>query len=301
MFQIYNEDCFETFKRIKSESVDLVLCDPPYGTTQCKWDSIIPLESMWRELKKIVKKSGCISLCCQEPFTSVLVCSYLSKFRYKWVWEKVVPTGHLNSGRMPMKWYEEVAIFYSSLPTYNPQLREGTGYSVKLSNVHSKNYNPQRNVGYSINDGSQYKPKDIIGPFKNVNGGGKFHPTQKPVELMEYLIRTYTDPGDTVLDFAMGSGTTGVACGNLGRRFIGCDKDTEFGYFEIAKKRIEEAYGVKRKPPKPIRKAGQPKPLLVSDCIACSGTGRSSAGGGCAACDGTGKPRKDPWFKRAGE
>ena len=241
-YTLHNADCFDVFPSIPDGSIDLVLTDPPYGTTRCKWDSVIPFEPMWEQLKRVTKKNGAIAMTANEPFTSILVTSNLKEFRYRWVWEKAVPTGHLNANRMPMKWHEDVVIFYSSLPTYNPILREGKGYSVSLSDVHSGNYGKQRNVGKSENDGSQYKPKDIIGPFKNANGGGKVHPTQKPVALMEYLIKTYTNEGDIVLDFTMGSGTTGVACGNLNRNFIGIEKDTEHGYFQIAEERVSAAY-----------------------------------------------------------
>lgn len=244
--QLFNDDCIRRMQKITRKSIDLVLTDPPYGTTKCKWDSIIPLDQMWRCIHRVTKPTTPILICCQQPFTSILISSNLSEFRYMWVWEKTVPTGHLNANRMPMKWYEEIAVFYQKLPTYNPQLREGKGYSVKLSDVHSKNYGNQRNVGISENDGTQYKPKDIIGPFKNVNRGGKLHPTQKPLELIEYLIKTYSNPGDTVLDFTMGSGTTGEACVRLDRKFIGIENDTEHGYFETAKNRI---FNTKKKRP----------------------------------------------------
>lgn len=237
--------CLKRMSEIPAGSVDMVLCDPPYGTTACKWDSVIPFAPMWAELKRIAKPNAAIVLNCQEPFTSTLICSNLGMFRYKWVWEKNVPTGHLNANRMPMKWHEDIAVFYGKLPTYNPQLRGGAGYSVKLSNVHSQNYGKQKNVGESINDGSQYKPKDII-KFNNENGKGKLHPTQKPVALLEYLIRTYTLPSETVLDFTMGSGSTGVACVNTGRKFVGIELDAN--YFEIAKRRITEAQSTERLP-----------------------------------------------------
>ena len=229
-------DCLERMGEIPDGSVDMVLTDPPYGTTACKWDSIIQLEPMWEQLKRVIKPNGAIVLTASQPFTTILIASNMKMFRYLWVWEKKVPTGHLNANRMPMKWHEDAVVFYSKLPTYNPILRDGKGYKVKLSDVHSENYGKQRNVGASTNDGSQYKPKDIIGPFANENGGGKLHNTQKPVALMEYLIKTYTNEGETVLDFTMGSGTTGVACKNLGRDFIGIEKDDK--YFGIASERI---------------------------------------------------------------
>lgn len=180
-----------------------------------------------RKENQLIKDNGAIVLCCQEPFTSVLVCSNITQFRYKWIWEKSVPTGHLNAGRMPMKWYEEICVFYNRLPTYNPQLRKGKGYDVKLSDVHSANYGKQVNVGRSTNNGEQYKPKDII-QFGNENGGGKLHPTQKPVALFEYLIRTYTNEGATVLDNCLGSGTTAIACKNTNRKCIGIELSEDY-------------------------------------------------------------------------
>jgi site-specific DNA-methyltransferase (adenine-specific) len=234
--KLYQGDCLEVMKTLDPQSIDMVLTDPPYGTTNCKWDSVIDLPTMWGCIQRFIKANSAIALTANQPFTSRLVSSNYKLFRYCWVWEKVVPTGHLNAKKMPMKWYEEVVIFYQNLPTYNPQLRTGKGYNVKASDVHSENYGKQRNTGYYKNDGTQYKPKDIIGPFRNINGKGKLHPTQKPLALMEYLIKTYTNEGDTVLDFTMGSGTTGVACKKLKRDFIGIELDKK--YFGIAKRRL---------------------------------------------------------------
>ena len=236
---LYRGDCLDLMDYIPDGSVDMAMCDPPYGTTRNRWDSVIPPEPMWRHLKRIVKPNGAILLCSQDPFTSFLITSNPKLFRYKWVWEKTAPTGHLNANRMPMKWFEEVCCFYQKLPTYNPQLRAGKGYRSRHCGQLSSNYGSQRECVTPANDGTQYKPKDIIGPFCNSNGAGKLHPTQKPVALMEYMIKTYTNEGETVLDFAMGSGTTGVACANLDRNFIGIELDD--AYFEIAKQRITAA------------------------------------------------------------
>lgn len=241
LYKLYNEDCFETFKRIPDKSIDLVLCDPPYGTTQNKWDSIIPLDRLWNELNRVC--SGAIAICCSQPFTSVLITSNLRQFKYLWTWNKVDrPTGHLNSKKQPMRIVEDIAIFYSNQCQYYPQFREGIPYSVtsgsSAKGTSSTNYGSQKKT-ITESDGQRY-PTNLLS-IKS-EPGKKLHPTQKPVALMEYLIKTYTLRGDTVLDFATGSGTTGVACGNLGCKFIGCDNDKEHGYFEIAQKRIREAY-----------------------------------------------------------
>ena len=240
-FDLIKGDCLDVMESIPDGSIDMVMCDPPYGTTQNRWDSVIPLNPMWQHLKRIVKRNGAILICSQDPFTSFLITSNPKLFRYKWVWEKTHPTGHLNANRMPMKWFEEVCCFYQKLPTYNPQPRTGKGYCSRIHTGESSNFGSQREHLTPENDGTQYRPKDLIGPFNNNNnnGVGKLHPTQKPVALMEYMIKTYSHPGETVLDFAMGSGTTGVACANLGRSFIGIELDDT--YFEIAKSRVNAA------------------------------------------------------------
>lgn len=244
LYQIYNEDCFETFKRIPEGSIDMVMCDPPYGTTACKWDSIIPLEPMWLELKRIVRLSTAIVIMSAQPFTSVLICSNLKSYKYSWVWDKVDrPTGHLNSKKQPLRMTEDISVFYQEQSLYVPQLRSGFIHYKVTSGSTSKgtssnNYSTQVKT-VSESDGTRF-PINLLS--LKPERGKKVHSTQKPVALMEYLIKTYTNEGDKVLDFAMGSGTTGVACGNLGRRFIGCDSDVEHGYFQIAKERIEQAY-----------------------------------------------------------
>ena len=233
-------DCLELMKTIPDGGVDMVLTDPPYGTTVCKWDTVIDLESMWAELKRIVKPTGAIVMTASQPFTSVLVTSNLKMFKYDWTWRKPKGTGHLNAKKMPMKDKEDVVVFYASPCTYNPQFTSGTPYKNKAGNPSKStsmtdsygNYTNFRND----NEGRRY-PKQVL-DFPVVERG-TLHPTQKPVALMEYLIQTYTNEGDTVLDFTMGSGTTGVAAKNLGRSFIGIELDPE--YFQIAKDRIESA------------------------------------------------------------
>jgi site-specific DNA-methyltransferase (adenine-specific) len=236
-------DCLDLMAGIPDGSVDMILADPPYGTTACKWDSIIPLEPMWAHLKRIIKPNGAIVMTASQPFTSVLVCSNLSMFKYSWVWKKTRPGGFVSAKLKPLKDVEDVCVF-SEGTTANGSKRNMPYYPQGVNpGVHWKRPNKYKGsdgVSYSrashsldrTTDGSNY-PREII-EFSNPNSG-VVHPTQKPVTLMEYLIRTYTQEGETVLDFTMGSGTTGVACINTGRKFIGIELDE--GYFEIAKAR----------------------------------------------------------------
>tara|TARA_R110000803_G_C11952115_1_gene317807 strand:- start:385 stop:1068 length:684 start_codon:yes stop_codon:yes gene_type:complete len=224
---------------IPDGSVDMVLTDPPYGTTACKWDSVVPFEPMWEQLKRITKRNGATVLTAAQPFTSALVMSNPKAFKYAWVWDKVNrPTGHLNAKIMPLRQTEDVLVFYIKVPTYNPQMTQGKPYTATGSK-NSDNYGHQVKSTTVCADGLRY-PRELIAIKADERGTvGRVHPTQKPVALMEYLIRTYTNKGETVLDFTMGSGTTGVACKNLGRSFIGIEMDA--GYFQIAKDRIGKA------------------------------------------------------------
>ena len=244
MIDLYNADCLEHMATMADNSVDMVLTDPPYGTTACKWDSVIPFEPMWEQLKRVTKKSGAIVLTACQPFTSALVMSNPKMFRYDWVWKKNKVTGFLNSKKMPMRNKEDILVFYESLPTYNPQKTFGH----KPVNNYTKHTSDGATVGKTklgiAGGGSTERFPTSIQEFDVVNQDGsskegKFHPTQKPVALMDYLIKTYTNEGDTVLDFTMGSGTTGVACKNLNRNFIGIELDKD--YFNIAKDRINNA------------------------------------------------------------
>lgn len=233
-------DCLERMKEIPDGSVDMVLTDPPYGTTKCKWDTIIPLEPMWEQLKRIIKPNGAIVMTASQPFTSVLVCSNLKMFKYDWVWKKPKGTGHLNAKKQPMRDKEDVVVFYNKQPTYNPQMTSGIPYKDKAGKDHAASTSITESYGKYTNkredNGGWRYPKQI--QEFGVVERGTIHPTQKPVALMEYLIKTYTNEGETVLDFTMGSGTTGVAAKKLGRSFIGIELDQE--YFEIARKRIQE-------------------------------------------------------------
>jgi DNA modification methylase len=234
-------DCLGRMKEIESGSVDMILTDPPYGTTACKWDSIIDLPLMWEQLKRIIKPNGAIVMTASQPFTTTLIASNMKMFKYCWVWEKSKATGHLNAKKRPMVKHEDIVVFYSKQTKYNPQ-----GLIKKQNPTVSKGNRGLKGLGSS---GECYgkATKDAIQTHTNyplsitkhpVDMKAEFHPTQKPVALMEYLIKTYTNEGETVLDFTMGSGTTGVACVNTGRDFIGIEMDE--GYFDIAKKRINE-------------------------------------------------------------
>ena len=235
-------DCLERMKEIPSGSVDMVLTDPPYGTTACKWDSIIPLEPMWEQLKRVIKPNGAIVMTAAQPFTTVLIASNLEWFKYQWVWVKNLKTGNLNAKRMPMGGHEDVIVFCKNSPTYNPQKRQRTT-EVKAGNKRNSKtsvYGKQREL-YVDNQSDLINPDTVITGINCVHSSeGRIHPTQKPVALMEYLIKTYTNEGETVLDFTCGSGTTGVACVNTGRKFIGIELD--LGYFNIGLDRIEQAH-----------------------------------------------------------
>ena len=232
-------DCIEKMKEIPDNSIDMVLTDPPYGTTACKWDSVIPFEPMWEQLNRVIKPNGAIVLFGSEPFSSALRMSNIKNYRYDWIWEKDNHTNFLNIKKQPAKRHELVSVFYKKQPTYNPQMWEG-----KENNNSSNRKNIKREyLGASFEDREVVKttkkyPKANIF-FKSMGRGKAVHPTQKPVALMEYLIRTYTNEGETVLDFTMGSGSTGVACVNTGRDFIGIELDE--GYFNLANNRIKEA------------------------------------------------------------
>lgn len=228
-------DCLEKMQDIPDGSVDMVMCDLPYGTTRNKWDSVIDLPSLWREYHRVCKPSAAIVLTAQAPFDKVLGASNLSLLKYEWVWEKEAGTGFLNAKKSPLKSHENILVFYASPPTYNPQMEVGKPYTCKKGGG-TDNYNKDSvDEVVTVNEGLRY-PKSVL---RFPRDKDKIHPTQKPVALMEYLIRTYTNEGETVLDNTMGSGTTGVACVNTGRSFIGMDSDP--AYFSIAQERIAAA------------------------------------------------------------
>ena len=233
---LFNDDCLEVMKGIPDGSVDCVITDPPYGTTQCNWDSIIDLELMWKELHRIVKVDGAIGIFGAEPFSSHLRISNIKNFKYDFIWEKSKATGFLNSKRQPLRAHEFVSIFYRKQCTYNPQMTDGKAYDKGVRKQQTENdvYGGFEQVQVK-SDGQRY-PRSVQ-YFKTAEGEGGWHKSQKPISLLEYLVKTYTDENETVLDFTMGSGSTGVACKNLNRKFIGIELDET--YFNIAKERIE--------------------------------------------------------------
>lgn len=239
--QLLQGDCLELMKEIPTGSVDMILCDLPCGTTACEWDNVIPFEPLWEQYKRIIKQNGAVVLFSDEPFTSCLVQSNIKQFRYKWVWDKCRGSNFQNARFSPMKCTEDISVFYKKKPTYNPQFWYSTPYKTKAK---KRNRTIEGLSGGSAakfcaetvsEDGRRY-PLNLL-RFKR--DASRIHPTQKPVALLEYLIRTYTNEGETVLDNCMGSGSTGVACVNTGRNFIGIELDPV--YFEIAKDRIERS------------------------------------------------------------
>jgi len=246
--ELYHGDCLSVLDKITDNSVDMVLADPPYGTTACKWDSIIPLKPMWEQLKRIIKPNGVIVMTASQPFTTTLIASNMNMFRYCWVWDKHIARNFINAKRMPMQKHEDIAVFGESpIPYYPLMIKRDKPVTVR-------NYSKKdKDSAYQLNqDGShrktytythKYPDTIIIGCWES--NRGKLHPTQKPVSLMEYLIKTYTKVDETVLDFVMGSGTTGVACVKNDRRFVGIDIDQS--YFGIAINRIKTELSAKIK------------------------------------------------------
>lgn len=231
--KLYLGDCLEIMPSIADNSIDMVFCDLPYGVTNCAWDSVIPFDLLWQQYKRIVKPNGAIVLTASQPFTAALVMSNPKMFRCEWIWEKSTISGFLNAKKRPLVAHEQILIFASKAPRYYPQMTQGDPYKHGGSKTFSEDYNPHNKV-ITINDGERY-PRSVIN-FSNPNGN-KLHPTQKPVELIEYFIETYSKEGETVLDNCIGSGTTAIACINKGRNWIGIEKETK--YFQIASDRIE--------------------------------------------------------------
>ena len=232
-------DCLAEMAKLPDKSIDMVLCDLPYGTTaRNKWDNVIPLDLLWEQYGRIVKDDGVIALWSQMPFTAILAASNMKLFRYEWIVEKTNATGFLNANRMPMKVHENVLIFYKKLPVYHPQMTHGHERKISTA-AHKRNSKKSMDYGehgLTTYDSTDRYPRDVL-TFSWDKQKSRLHPTQKPVAACEYFIATYTDKGDTVLDNCMGSGTTGVACRNLGRNFIGIELEKE--YFDIAEKRLQ--------------------------------------------------------------
>jgi len=246
-YTLHHGDCLEVLPTLAAQSVDAVICDPPYGTTACKWDSVIPFAPMWAEIKRVLRPRGACVLFGSQPFTSALVMSNPGWYRHSWVWDKKRVTGGANADIAPMKAHEDVIVFGKASPKYAPQM--GSWENITLTRIkpaltkksdsfsHANHYSPGREEKLAR---GRYPDTVLripaLGSWDAERTG---HPTQKPLALLEYLVKTYTDEGDTVLDFTMGSGTTGHACMNLGRRFIGIERDA--AYFAIAERRIADA------------------------------------------------------------
>lgn len=238
-------DCLEVLDYVPSGSIDLVLCDLPYGTTACSWDAVIPFEPLWAEYRRVTRRGAAIVLTACQPFTTALATSNMNAFRYTWVWDKKFAGNFVQAKRMPLRVHEDVLVFSfgDKMPAYYPQMTQRDAPIKNGGNKQAAAIPIRRTAnadafGKSVKEYTDKHPTTIL-EFSNRDGERGLHPTQKPVALMEYLIRTYTNPGDTVLDNCMGSGTTGVAAVNTGRNFIGIEKDD--AYFQIAKERIDAA------------------------------------------------------------
>jgi site-specific DNA-methyltransferase (adenine-specific) len=248
--KLFKGDCLELMKNIPDRSIDAIITDPPYGTTACKWDSVIPFDLMWEQINRIIKDNGAIVLFGSEPFSSALRMSNIKNYKYDWIWHKNMGGGFATAKKQPLKRHEIISVFYTKQCTYNPQMQsysESTKKRFKQGeylNTTKQSLNP---TGEILNlKRNEYCVDYLKGTYPtsvkfykrpNTANGNSLHPTQKPLELMEYLIKTYTNENETVLDFTMGSGTTGVACKNLNRNFIGIEMDDK--YFDLAKNRIE--------------------------------------------------------------
>lgn len=239
-YRVYRGDCLEEMNNISPGSIDLILTDPPYGTTACKWDSVIPLAPMWEHLKRLIKPNGAIVMTASQPFTTTLISSNMKMFKYEWIWQKNFGSNFAVARKQAFKEHENVCVFYSKQPTYNPQMEERSESGKSF--IKSCKYESRKSDHSGMETGKADRDPNLRlpGSVRKFNCERGVHPTQKPVALMEYLIKTYTNEGETVLDFTMGSGTTGVACGNLGREFRGIEMDP--AYFATASARIAAAY-----------------------------------------------------------
>ena len=235
--QLFKGDCLEVMKDIPDKSIDMILTDPPYGTTACKWDTVIPFDKLWEQYNRVIKDNGAIVLFGSQPFTSKLICSNIENYKYDWIWDKKKAPNFRGVKYQPLIPYEIISVFNTT--KYNPQMTEGK--------MRKKGGNPSKYEEQAISKGTKpkinnlYYPKAILEFSKANNKESGLHPTQKPVALLEYLIKTYTSENEVVLDSCMGSGSTGIACANTNRNFIGIELDEN--YFNIAKERINAAYG----------------------------------------------------------
>lgn len=236
--KIYNEDCLTGMKKIADKSIDMILCDLPYGTTQNKWDSVIPFDKLWEQYERIIKQNGIIALTASQPFTSALVMSNPKMFKHEWIWIKNRGGNFANTVREPMKEHESIVIFSRGKWTYNKQMQKRTGGGLDRVKYDYNKRAPTTNYGNIDNPKKQQSELRVPSSWQKFNVETGLHPTQKPVVLFEYLIRTYTNEGELVLDNCMGSGTTAIACINTKRNYIGFETDTT--YYDIAQRRIEK-------------------------------------------------------------
>lgn len=239
MIKLHNKDCLEAMQDIDDNSIDLILCDLPYGTTACKWDTVIDFDLLWQQYKRIIKERAAIVLFGSQPFTSRLVCSNLKWFRYEWIWQKETCSNFGNAKYHPMKYHENIVVFSKKAHKYNPQMEKKLEKNKRKNKPSLQNTRVQFGkpyIAYHKRSNADYKYPMSIQKFIRVRKA--MHPTQKPVKLLEYLIKTYTDANDLVLDNCMGSGSTGIAAMNTKRNFIGIEKDTEI--FEMAKQRLDD-------------------------------------------------------------
>ena len=240
---LIQDDCISAMRKLEDNSIDLFFTDPPYNTTRCKWDTPLDLEAFWKEVNRVVKPNGCKALFALTPFDKVLGCSNLKDLRYEWIWEKNQATGYLNARRAPLRAHECILIFYTKAPTYHPQMTHGHKRKVSTAQ-HKRNckksdiYNPYDHVSY---DSTDRFPRDVL-HGKSDKQHCALHPTQKPVWLCEYIVKTYSDPGDLVLDCCMGSASIGVACKNTGRKYIGVDREQH--WVDVARSRLFQTEGI---------------------------------------------------------
>ena len=241
-YEIFNEDCLSGMSKLADGSVDAIICDPPFQTTDCDWDIRLPLEEMWAQFNRVTKHDAAIVLFAQLPFAVDLINANRKMFRYEWVWHKPKACGFFNANKMPLRAHENILVFYRALPTYNPQFSTGKPYTRQQEDAPGGRVYRKRKGNVTVNDGNHYYPRDVVTfstPTPNSKDEKRIHPTQKPIALMEFLVKTYTNEYEIVLDATMGSGSTGVACVNTRRKFIGFETDKNF--FEAAKKRLQAA------------------------------------------------------------
>ena len=231
---MYCADCFEVMRELPDESADMILCDLPYGTTKLAWDIRLPIEPLWKEYLRIARQNAAVCLTAQQPFATDLINTSRRFFRYELIWEKPCALGFLNAKKMPLRSHEQVLVFYKRLPTYNPQMTPGKPYKGKTAHTRCSIYGGQKGGPARSSDGDRY-PRSVLRFAKERHSG---HPTEKPLHLFEWLVKTYTNEGGTVLDNCLGSGTTAITCETLGRRWIGIEKEP--AYCEMAVKRLTE-------------------------------------------------------------